>query len=52
MVEKRTPGLSFGKKEEKMGIIGSVTREVFLEEVIVSSFISKKDILLDGRALK
>lgn len=35
IVEKGTPGLSFGKKEEKMGIRGSVTREVFLENVRV-----------------
>lgn len=35
IVEKGTPGLTFGKKEEKMGIRGSVTREVFLENVMV-----------------
>ncbi|WP_431027050.1 acyl-CoA dehydrogenase family protein [Lysinibacillus sp. LZ02] len=35
VVENGTPGLSFGKKEEKMGIRGSVTREVFLENVRV-----------------
>ncbi|MCM3669371.1 acyl-CoA dehydrogenase family protein [Mesobacillus maritimus] len=35
IVEKGTPGLTFGKKEEKMGIRGSVTREVFLENVKV-----------------
>lgn len=35
IVEKNTSGLSFGKKEDKMGIRGSVTREVFLEDVIV-----------------
>jgi butyryl-CoA dehydrogenase len=35
IVEKGTPGLTFGKKEEKMGIRGSVTREVFLENVII-----------------
>lgn len=35
IVEEGTPGLSFGKKEEKMGIRGSVTREVFLENVRV-----------------
>lgn len=34
-VEKGTPGLTFGKKEEKMGIRGSVTREIFLENVVV-----------------
>jgi len=32
IVEKGTPGLQFGKKEEKMGIRGSVTREVILED--------------------
>ncbi|MGE7918147.1 acyl-CoA dehydrogenase family protein [Viridibacillus sp. NPDC093762] len=36
IVEKGTEGLTFGKKEEKMGIRGSVTREVFLENVRVS----------------
>lgn len=35
IVEKDTPGLSFGKEEDKMGIRGSVTREVFLENVRV-----------------
>lgn len=35
IVEEGRPGLSFGKKEEKMGIRGSVTREVFLENVRV-----------------
>lgn len=35
IVEKGTPGLSFGKAEDKMGIRGSVTREVFLEDVRV-----------------
>ncbi|WP_066253010.1 acyl-CoA dehydrogenase family protein [Neobacillus drentensis] len=35
IVDKGTPGLSFGKKEDKMGIRGSVTREVFLENVRV-----------------
>ncbi|WP_066292442.1 acyl-CoA dehydrogenase family protein [Bacillus sp. FJAT-29937] len=35
IVEKDTPGLTFGKKEDKMGIRGSVTREIFLENVIV-----------------
>ena len=35
IVEKGTPGLSFGKAEDKMGIRGSVTREVFLENVRV-----------------
>ncbi len=32
IVEKDTPGLSFGKKEDKMGIRGSVTREVILSD--------------------
>ena len=31
IVEKGTQGLSFGKKEDKMGIRGSTTREVILE---------------------
>ncbi|RLL46819.1 acyl-CoA dehydrogenase [Oceanobacillus piezotolerans] len=35
IVEKGTPGLSFGKEEDKMGIRGSVTREVILENVRV-----------------
>lgn len=35
IVEKGTEGLTFGKKEEKMGIRGSVTREVFMENVRV-----------------
>lgn len=35
IVEKGTPGLSFGKEEDKMGIRGSVTREVLLEDVRV-----------------
>ena len=33
VVEKGTPGLSIGKKEEKMGIRGSNTTEVILEDV-------------------
>ena len=32
MVEKSDPGISFGKKEKKMGIRASVTREVVLED--------------------
>ena len=32
MVEKNDPGISFGKKEKKMGIRASVTREVILED--------------------
>ncbi len=35
VVEKGTPGLSIGKTEEKMGIRGSNTTEVILEEVKV-----------------
>ena len=31
-VEKSDPGISFGKKEKKMGIRASVTREVILED--------------------
>ena len=37
VVEKGTPGLSIGKTEEKMGIRGSNTTEVILEDVKVSS---------------
>lgn len=43
IVEKGTPGLSFGKKEDKMGIRGSATRDVLLEDVWVP-----KDNLLGG----
>jgi butyryl-CoA dehydrogenase len=32
LVEKSDPGISFGKKEQKMGIRASVTREVILED--------------------
>ena len=32
MVEKGDPGVSFGKKEKKMGIRASVTREIILED--------------------
>ncbi len=32
LVEKSDPGVSFGKKEKKMGIRASVTREVILED--------------------
>ncbi|MCI1823773.1 MAG: acyl-CoA dehydrogenase [Megasphaera sp.] len=35
IVEKGTPGLSFGKKEIKMGIRASVQREVILQDVHV-----------------
>jgi len=31
-VEKGTPGFSFGKKEDKMGIRGSSTRELFFDD--------------------
>lgn len=33
IVEKDTPGISFGKKEDKMGIRGSTTRDVILDDV-------------------
>ncbi len=33
IVDKDTPGLSFGKKENKLGIRGSVTREVIFTDV-------------------
>ncbi len=36
VVDKETPGLSIGKTEEKMGIRGSNTTEVILEDVKVS----------------
>jgi alkylation response protein AidB-like acyl-CoA dehydrogenase len=32
VVEKNDPGVSFGKKEKKMGIRASVTREIILED--------------------
>ena len=32
IVEKGTPGFDFGKKEKKMGIRASVTREIILED--------------------
>ena len=35
IVEKGTPGLKFGKKENKMGIRGSATREVIFEDACV-----------------
>ena len=35
IVRKGTPGLKFGKKENKMGIRGSATREVIFEDVKV-----------------
>lgn len=33
IVEKGTPGFSFGKEENKMGMRGSVTKEIILENV-------------------
>jgi len=35
IVERETPGLSFGPEEHKMGIKGSSTRQVILEDVMV-----------------
>ncbi|MBP1760175.1 MAG: acyl-CoA dehydrogenase [Firmicutes bacterium] len=35
IVERETPGLSFGPEEQKMGIKGSSTRQVILEDVMV-----------------
>jgi alkylation response protein AidB-like acyl-CoA dehydrogenase len=35
MIDKGTPGLSFGKKENKMGIRSSATREVIFEDARV-----------------
>ncbi len=35
LVERNTPGLSFGTEEKKMGIKGSSTRQVILENVAV-----------------
>jgi len=35
IVERDTPGLSFGEEEHKMGIKGSSTRQVFFENCIV-----------------
>ena len=35
LVERGTPGLSFGEEEDKMGIRGSSTRQVILEDVKV-----------------
>jgi alkylation response protein AidB-like acyl-CoA dehydrogenase len=32
IIDKDTPGLSFGKKEDKMGIRGSATREVIFQD--------------------
>jgi alkylation response protein AidB-like acyl-CoA dehydrogenase len=36
LVEKEAPGLSFGKREDKLGIRASSTREVILEDVRVA----------------
>jgi alkylation response protein AidB-like acyl-CoA dehydrogenase len=35
LVEKDTPGFSFGRKEKKMGIRASVTRELIFEDCLV-----------------
>jgi len=35
LVEKNTPGFSFGKKEDKLGIRASATRELIFEDVSV-----------------
>jgi alkylation response protein AidB-like acyl-CoA dehydrogenase len=35
IVERGTPGLTFGAEEEKLGIKGSSTRQVFLENVTI-----------------
>ncbi|MCO5387403.1 acyl-CoA dehydrogenase family protein [Desulfosporosinus sp.] len=35
IIERETPGLSFGPEEQKMGIKGSSTRQVILEDVLV-----------------
>jgi alkylation response protein AidB-like acyl-CoA dehydrogenase len=35
IVEKGTPGFSFGKKEDKMGMRGSVNREVIFENCVI-----------------
>ncbi len=35
IVDKDTPGFKFGKKEDKMGMRGSVNREVIMEDCIV-----------------
>ncbi len=37
IVEKGTPGFSFGKKENKMGIRASATRELIFEDCVVPS---------------
>ncbi len=49
IVEKGMPGVSFGKKEEKMGIRGSETRAVFFDKVVVP----KENVLGDlGKGFK
>ena len=35
IVERNTPGLSFGEEEHKMGIKGSSTRQVFFENCVI-----------------
>jgi alkylation response protein AidB-like acyl-CoA dehydrogenase len=46
LVEKGDPGISFGKKEQKMGIRASTTREIILEDCRIS-----KDRLLGKEGL-
>jgi len=43
IVEKGTPGFSFGKREEKLGLRGDVSRELFFEDCRVpkASFLSE-----------
>lgn len=44
IVEKGTPGFSFGKKEEKLGLRGDVSRELFFEDCRVP----RADLLAEG----
>jgi len=44
IVEKGTPGFSFGKKEQKLGIRASATRELVFEDCVVP-----QDSLIGGR---
>lgn len=44
IVEKGTPGFSFGKKEEKLGLRGDVSRELFFEDCRVP----RANLLSDG----
>ncbi len=37
IVERNTPGLSFGEEEHKMGIKGSSTRQLFFEDCVIPS---------------